>query len=419
MNMLILGSGGRESALAWKINQSKDCDALHVIPGNAGTQEFFPTSDIDILDFSVIENYCKIHQIELIVVGPELPLIHGISDYFSTRGIMVFGPSKQAAMLEGSKSFAKTFMEKYNIPTAGVLKLTSENIEEGITYINSHSGPFVLKADGLAGGKGVIIEPDREKAQETLKEMLDGKFGEASREVLIEEFLEGREFSVFAITDGKNYQLFPVAKDYKRIYEGDQGLNTGGMGAISPVSFVDDPLMEKVIDRVVRPTIHGILEEKMDYVGVIFFGLIEVEGAPYVIEYNCRFGDPETEVILPRLQDDLLDIMMRSCRGELENRNLQFDPQYCTTVMLVSGGYPEKYEKGKKIESLSQVEDVLIFQAGTKKLAEDTVTNGGRVMALTAMGNNKDAALKKSYKAADTINFEKKYYRKDIGYDVM
>ncbi len=419
MNVLLLGNGGRESALAWKINQSNHCDTLHVIPGNAGTNKVFPSASIDILDFSAIESYCEKHEIEMIVVGPELPLIEGVVDYFSEKNILVFGPSKDAAQLEGSKAFAKEFMKKYDIPTAAMVKVNASNVDEGIQYIKQNPGPYVLKADGLAAGKGVIIENDPNIAIATLIEMLDGKFGDASKEVLIEEFLKGREFSVFAITDGANYQLLPIAKDYKKALEGDEGLNTGGMGAISPVSFVSADLLKKVEEEIVRPTVRGISSEGMDYKGVVFFGLIEVDNKAYVIEYNCRFGDPETEVILPRLNEDLLEMMMLTCKGELQSKELKFDQQYCTTVILCSGGYPESYEKGKRIDGIESAKDVLVFQAGTKLSEENILTNGGRVMALTALGENKESALSKSYQAADTINFEKKYYRKDIGYDVI
>ncbi len=422
MNILLLGSGGREHTIAWKLNQSPRCSHLFIAPGNAGTETEGTNLAISVSDFEAIKDAVLQYEIEMVIVGPELPLVEGIYDYFqadeSLKEIAVIGPGKSGAILEGSKAFAKEFMNEFNIPTAAYGEFTASTLQEGLDYIAQQTPPIVLKADGLAAGKGVLILDNILEAQNELKEMLSGKFGEASSTVVIEEFLSGIEFSVFAITDGKEYKILPVAKDYKRIGEGDTGLNTGGMGAVSPPPFVDDTLMQKVEERIIKPTIEGIGKRNMDYIGFVFFGLICVNNDPYVIEYNCRMGDPETEVVFPRIQSDVVELMMAAHEGKLNTINLEIDDRSTTTVFLVSGGYPEAYEKGKIIDGLDQTFGSLIFHAGTKLEGDQVVTNGGRVIAITSYGSDFKEALKQSYENANVIDFPKKNFRTDIGFDL-
>jgi phosphoribosylamine--glycine ligase len=418
MNVLILGGGARESALAWKITQSKHCNQLFVYPGNGGLEDYRPTEDLDLKNFSTIEAFASKYHIGCIVVGPEQPLVDGIADFFKDKKIHVFGPSQQAARLEGSKYFAKQFMIRHGIPTASAKKFDHGNVMEGIEFIRMQKPPIVLKADGLAAGKGVVIEKDVKRAIFSFEEMISGKFGEASKEVLIEQFLKGREFSVFALTDGKDYKILPVAKDYKRIGEGDTGLNTGGMGAVSPVSFVDSKLMRKVETQVIQPTIRGIQEEKLDYRGVIFFGLIEVEGNPYVIEYNCRFGDPETQVVLPRIESDLMELILACCETRLGQHEILIKDEACVNVVLASDGYPGPYEKGMPITIHSVVGNTLFFHAGTKVDQNQLVTSGGRVMSITSRASDFKKALEQSYEQIHHVHFDGKYFRKDIGQDL-
>jgi phosphoribosylamine--glycine ligase len=422
MHILIVGSGGREHALAWKIAQSKRIEKLFIAPGNAGTAQTGFNVNIQVDDFEKIGKFSVENQIDMIVVGPEDPLVKGIYDYFNNhqhlRHITVIGPSKKGAQLEGSKDFAKAFMKRNNIPTAAYLSVSSDNITQGLTFLETLQPPYVLKADGLAAGKGVLIIPELEKAKDELLKMLGGKFGDASKKVVIEEFLTGIELSVFVVTDGNNYKMLPEAKDYKRIGEGDTGMNTGGMGAVSPVPFATPDFMKKVEDRVVKPTIKGIAEEGLNYRGFIFFGLINCKGEPYVIEYNARLGDPESEVILPRLQGDLIDLFDAIANKTLNSVQVSFDPRSAVTVMLVSGGYPGDYEKGKEITNLGSVSESIVFHAGTKVAGDKIVTNGGRVIAVSTVGNSFSEALNVSYKNAAIINFDKKYYRKDIGFDL-
>jgi len=421
MNVLILGGGGREHTFAWKINQSPLCKNLHVIPGNAGTANIATNYNLDILDFEAVLNYVKSRSIDLLIVGPEAPLVEGIVNYFEKHmpGLMVLGPKKKGAMLEGSKAFAKEFMKQYNIPTADYLEVTKSNLEAGLEHIEDREGPYVLKADGLAAGKGVLIIQNKEEAKAELKEMLGGKFGSASHTVVIEEFLSGLEFSVFIMTDGQYYILLPEAKDYKRIGEGDTGLNTGGMGAISPVPFVDAEMVNKVRERIILPTLSGLQDRDIEYRGFIFFGLIEVQGEPYVIEYNCRMGDPETEVVLPRINNDFLEVCTALFEKDLYEIGLDKDPRTAATVMTVSEGYPEAYEKGRPIEiSEGQIEDSIVFHAGTKINNGQVITNGGRVIAVTSLAENHQEAIAKSMKSIESIRFEGKYYRKDIGFDL-
>jgi len=417
-NILILGSGGREHALAWKVKKSDLCQDLYIAPGNAGTQKCGTNLNIGVLDFKKIEKAVAEYKIDLIVVGPEAPLVEGIYDYFKDHSVNVLGPSKKSSELEGSKAFANEFMQDFNIPTAGYLTVGPNNIEEGLDYIDKQPSKIVLKADGLAAGKGVLIIDDKEEAKQELKSMLSGKFGDASARVVIEEFLDGIEFSVFVLTNGDQYQILPIAKDYKRIGEGDTGLNTGGMGAISPVPFVDDEMKQKVITRIVEPTISGLQKRGYDYHGFIFIGLIKVNNEPYVIEYNCRLGDPETEVVLPRLKTDLLALINGVFDKSLSDIQVEMDERTAATVMLVSGGYPEAYEKGKTITVNASETDSLIFHSGTKTADDKLTTNGGRVMAVTSFGDNHKEAVNASIETIKGIQFDKMNYRKDIGFDL-
>jgi phosphoribosylamine--glycine ligase len=424
MNVLLLGSGGRENAFAWKLAQSPLLDKLYIAPGNAGTASYGTNLDIDILNFELVKKTVLEKNIDLVLVGPEEPLVKGIYDYFLSdkelASVPVIGPSRKAATLEGSKDFAKKFMEKYNIPTARYSTFTKETVDKGIDFLRSLRPPYVLKADGLAAGKGVIIPLTFSGAENTLKEMLlEEKFGQASKKVVIEEFLLGTELSVFVLTDGISYHLLPEAKDYKRIGENDMGANTGGMGAISPVPFADEKFMQKVKEQIIEPTIEGLKKEKLDYKGFIFFGLINCQGSPKVIEYNVRMGDPETEVVIPRIKSDLLMLLDAVGRQKLSETKLEIEERVATTVMMVSGGYPEQYEKGKIITGLEKVEGSTVFHAGTRQEAEHIVTNGGRVLAVTSLREDMKEALATSYDNVGKIDFEKKYYRRDIGRDVL
>ena len=422
MNILLLGSGGREHAMARSFAKSKRLNQLYIAPGNAGTSQHGTNISLDILDFDIIKSWSQDKKIDMIIVGPEAPLVKGIYDVIkgdeSTKHIAVIGPSSDGAMLEGSKSFAKKFMSEFNIPTASYLEVTKDNLEEGINYLSNSVGPYVLKADGLAAGKGVLIIDDTQEAINSLKVMLAGQFGQASATVVIEQFLDGIEFSVFALTDGKDYVILPTAKDYKRIGEGDTGLNTGGMGAVSPPPFVTDELMQKVENRVVKPTIEGINKRGFDYVGFVFIGLIKVNNEPYVIEYNCRMGDPETEVVFPRIQSDVVDLMEAASRGTLEQVQIDINPLTAAAIMLVSGGYPEAYQKEKFVTNIPTTYNSIIFHAGTKMEDEKIMTNGGRVIAITSFGEDHKVALDSAKKIAEEIQFEGKYYRKDIGFDL-
>jgi phosphoribosylamine--glycine ligase len=425
MNILLIGSGGRENALAWKMAQSHQCDQIFIAPGNPGTAEFGTNLPIDINAFDALKNAAIEHQIEMIVVGPEEPLVKGIYDFFNddplTAHINIIGPSAKAAQLEGSKAFSKHFMQRHQIPTASYAEFTLENYEQGLDYISTHALPIVLKADGLAAGKGVIIATTHQEALTSYKEMLqDKQFGAASDKVVIEQFLEGIEVSVFALTDGTNYQIIGHAKDYKRIGEGDTGLNTGGMGCVSPVPFMDAAFMDKVNAQIVEPTIKGIQQEGLVYKGFVFFGLMNCQEEPYVIEYNCRLGDPETEVILPRLETDLVSLLAAVDNGTLEDVNIQYHDQFFATVMAVSGGYPGSYQKNfpiQGIELAQKLPDSLVFQAGTGFQENTIVTKGGRVLTVTSQGKDLQQAVQKAQKALSSIQFEGMYFRKDIGYE--
>lgn len=423
MNILILGSGGREHTFAYKISQSQKCDQLFVAPGNAGTAKIATNVPLKVTDFEAVKDLVLRENIEMLVVGPEDPLVHGIQDFFAEdedlKNVAVIGPSKRGALLEGSKERAKEFMAMYNIPTAAYQSFTKESLSAGKKFLESLKPPYVLKADGLAAGKGVLILQDLEEAKSELENMLaNEKFGEASATVVIEEFLDGIELSVFVLTDGENYITLPTAKDYKRIGEGDTGLNTGGMGAVSPVPFVDAEFMEKIESRIIKPTIEGLKREKITYKGFVFIGLIKVGEDPFVIEYNVRMGDPETEVVLPRIESDLVEIFEKVSAGKLNEVKLQLKAESAATVMLVSGGYPEAYEKGKEITGFENIEDSIVFHAGTSEENGKIKTSGGRVLAITSFGNDFEQALKKSYLNAEKLHFDKMYFRKDLGFDL-
>jgi len=423
MNILILGSGGREHAFAHAISGSSLCEKLYVAPGNAGTAQIAQNIELSLTDFGAVKQNVLKYGIQMVVVGPEAPLVEGISDFFKNdpdlKEVMLIGPSAKGAMLEGSKEFAKQFMVRHHIPTAAYQSFTAQTVEEGKIFLETMHPPYVLKADGLAAGKGVLILDSLEAAKEELENMLThNKFGAASTKVVIEEFMDGIELSVFVLTDGKGYKILPSAKDYKRIGEGDTGLNTGGMGAVSPAVFADESFMKKVKDRIVEPTVRGIQQEGIDYKGFVFIGLIKVNNDPYVIEYNVRMGDPETEVVLPRIKSDLVKLLKATATQQLTGESLDIDTRAATTVMLVSGGYPESYEKGKVISGIDNTRDVLVFHAGTKMEAGQTVTSGGRVLAVTAMDQDFEKALKKSYQNIQKIHFDRMYYRTDIGFDL-
>ena len=423
MNVLILGSGGREHALGWKIAQSKKLSKLFFAPGNAGTADIGENLNISPEKFDQVkENVLKL-GIDLVIVGPEAPLVAGIVDFFKKdkelSSVGIIGPSALGATLEGSKDFAKAFMQKHNIPTAGYISVTKDNLIDGYHFLDNVKAPYVLKADGLAGGKGVLIIDNIHEAKNELKAMLDGKFGEASATVVIEEFLDGIELSVFVLTDGESYLRLPEAKDYKRIGEGDIGLNTGGMGAISPVHFASAEFLQKVEDRIIKPTIDGFKKDEIDYKGFVFIGLMNIDGEPYVIEYNVRMGDPETEVVIPRIKSDLLDLLEATAKQQLSEKEIEIDKRYATTVMLVSGGYPEAYEKGFEITGIENCKDSLIFHAGTGIENNKIVSKGGRVIAVTSISDKMNDALALSFKNAEIINFDKKNYRKDIGFDLQ
>jgi phosphoribosylamine--glycine ligase len=425
MNILVLGSGGREHAFSWKIAQSPNCDQLYIAPGNAGTAAVGQNVNLSVNDFDGIAAFVLENNIELVVVGPEDPLVNGIKDYFEEHPALaevgVVGPSAAGAQLEGSKDFSKQFMDKYGIPTARSKTFTRDSLEEGLNYVSSHPTPVVLKADGLAAGKGVIIAETHEEARETLKEMLvDAKFGEASSRVVVEQFLAGIEVSVFVLTDGTHYKILPEAKDYKRIGENDQGLNTGGMGAVTPVPFVDTAFMEKVEERIIKPTIEGLSAEQIKYQGFIFIGLMNMEGDPYVIEYNVRMGDPETQAVFTRINSDLLDLLVASTNGKLNDVDFSLDPAVATTVVMVSGGYPGSYAKGHEITGTADVKHAIVFHAGTKTDEHGKIlSNGGRVIAVTGKGNSVENALENAYNGVSQIKWQDEYHRKDIGQDIL
>jgi len=424
MNILLLGSGGREHAIAWKISQSSRVSKLYIAPGNAGTDEFAENVNISPTDFESVAFFIKDKQINMLIVGPEDPLVQGVRDFFESkaefRDLMIIGPGKDGAEMEGSKNFAKAFMHRHNIPTAGYLTINRGNYNEGVEFLKTLEPPYVLKADGLAGGKGVLILNDLREAEEELQNMLNGKFGSAGNNVLIEEFLKGIEISVFVITDGDNYKVLGSAKDYKRIGENDEGLNTGGMGAVSPVPFANEVFNKKVEDTIIRPTVEGLKKDGIDYKGFIFFGLMNDGGNPKVIEYNVRLGDPETEVVMPRIKSDIVDLFEATAKGTLNKVDFEMDSRYCTTVMLVSGGYPEKYLKGKEITGCENVKDSMVFHAGTKLgLDHELLTDGGRVISVSSFGDSIQNALKLSYDSVSKIHFENMNYRKDIGQDLI
>ncbi|MDA9552231.1 phosphoribosylamine--glycine ligase [Flavobacteriaceae bacterium] len=423
MNILILGSGGREHTFAWKIAKSSRCNKLYVAPGNSGTAEIAENINLKVTDFEAVRAVVLSHQIDIVVVGPEDPLVQGIHDYFlnheELNGIAVIGPQKAAAELEGSKEFAKEFMMRHNIPTAAYKSFTRDNVVEGYKFLETLSPPYVLKADGLAAGKGVLILHDLDEAKLELKQMLVGaKFGDASTKVVIEEFLDGIELSCFVLTDGNNYKILPTAKDYKRIGEGDTGLNTGGMGAVSPVPFATPAFLNKIEERIVKPTVFGLQKDNLPYQGFIFIGIIKVGDDPKVIEYNVRMGDPETEVVLPRVKTDMVEIFEAISNKSLDKINIEIDDRAATTVMLVSGGYPEAYERGKEITGLENIKDSIPFHAGAVKSNGEIITSGGRVMAITSYGNTYQEAIKRCYKNISKLKFEKMCYRKDIGFDL-
>lgn len=423
MTILLLGSGGREHAFAWKMLQSPLCTQLFVAPGNAGTESIATNVNLKITDFEAIKTFALSEKVEMVVVGPEDPLVKGIFDFFQNdaelKHIPVIGPSKRGAQLEGSKEFAKEFLVKHNIPTAGYDSFTKETVEAGCAFLETLQPPYVLKADGLAAGKGVLIIRELSEAKEELRNMLvHSKFGEASSKVVIEEFLDGIELSCFVLTDGKNYKILPTAKDYKRIGEGDTGLNTGGMGAVSPVPFADAVLLEKIENRIVKPTIDGLQKDGIQYKGFVFIGLINVKGEPIVIEYNVRMGDPETEVVIPRLKSDLVELFLAVAIEKLNEKTLEIDTQSAATIMVVSGGYPEEYVNGKVISGIETVSDSIVFHAGTKTDNGQIMTNGGRVLAVTSLGTNFEEAIKKSYQNIEKLHFDTMYFRKDIGFDL-
>ena len=422
MRILLIGSGGREHAMAWKIARSKKLEKLFIAPGNAGTGEVGENIDIQGDDFKALGDFALNNKIDFVVVGPEDPLVKGLHDYFlddkTLRNIPVIGPAKLGAQLEGSKKFAKEFMMRHNVPTAKYFTVTKNNFEEGISFLKTMKAPYVLKADGLAAGKGVLILDDIKEAETELQAMFEGKFGSAGNTVVLEEFLSGIELSVFVLTDGNDYIVLPEAKDYKRIGEGDTGLNTGGMGAVSPVPFADKSFLNKVEERIIIPTINGLKEDNIPYKGFIFIGLMNINGDPFVIEYNVRMGDPETEVVLPRIKTDFAEILKATAENKLKDITIEIDNQTVTTVILVSGGYPGSYEKEKIINGFKDITDSIIFHAGTKEKNGSILTSGGRVIAVSSYGNSMAEALQKSYKNADVITFEKKYFRKDIGFDL-
>ncbi len=420
MNVLLIGSGGRESALAWKLSQSYLLDNLFIAPGNPGTLEYGVNISLNLDNYNEVADFIEKEDVRMVIVGPEKYLVDGIYDELRERcpKLMIIGPSKEGAMLEGSKAFAKKFMAEYRIPTAKYKSFNSDELEAAKDYIDTMNTPIVVKADGLAAGKGVSIINTRQEAIDEVTRMFSGKFGEASSKVVIEEFLQGQEYSVFVLTDGRGFKMLPTAKDYKRVGEGDTGLNTGGMGAVSPVPFIDDELMIKTVVKIVQPTVSGLYQKNVEYKGFLFFGLINVDGEPYVIEYNCRMGDPESEVVFPRLKNDLVELLESIYSVELMEQNVLHDPRSAATVMLTSGGYPEKYKTGYKIHNLDKIKDSLIFHAATKQKEEEIVTAGGRVLAITSYGKDIQDALKTSMKNAETIDFKSKNYRKDIGFDL-